>query len=63
MKRISTSLQAENAKAGVYSVTGASGFGFKKDEVTQLGVGSYTVRYRAPRRQAADDGLRRVQRD
>ena len=45
MKRISTSLQAKNAKAGVYSVTGASGFGFKKDSDTP-GVGSYTVRYR-----------------
>ena len=45
MKKISTSLQAKNAKAGVYSVTGASGFGFKKDSDT-AGVGSYTVRYR-----------------
>ena len=45
MKKISTSLQAKNAKAGVYSVTGASGFGFKKDSDTP-GVGSYTVRYR-----------------
>ena len=45
MKKISTSLQAKNAKAGVYSVTGASGFGFKKDSDT-VGVGSYTVRYR-----------------
>ena len=45
MKKISTSLQAKNAKAGVYSVTGASGFGFKKDS-DAVGVGSYTVRYR-----------------
>jgi integrase len=45
MKKISTSLQAKNAKAGVYSVTGASGFGFKKDSDV-VGVGSYTVRYR-----------------
>ena len=45
MKKISTSLQAKNAKAGVYSVTGASGFGFKKDSDAP-GVGSYTVRYR-----------------
>ena len=45
MKKISTSLQAKNAKAGVYSVTGASGFGFKKDSDTP-GVGSYTVRFR-----------------
>jgi integrase len=45
MKKISTSLQAKNAKAGVYSVKGASGFGFKKDSDTP-GVGSYTVRYR-----------------
>jgi Arm DNA-binding domain len=45
MKKISTSLQAKNAKAGVYAVAGASGFGFKKESGTP-GVGSYTVRFR-----------------
>ena len=45
MKKISTSLQAKNAKAGVYAGAGASGFGFKKESDTP-GVGSYTVRFR-----------------
>ena len=45
MEALGTILQIKNAKAGVYSVKGASGFGFKKDSDTP-GSGSYTVRYR-----------------
>jgi hypothetical protein len=45
MKPLSTTLQIKNAKKGVYSVKGASGFGFKKESGAP-GAGSYTVRYR-----------------
>jgi integrase len=44
-KSITTQLQAKHAKKGVYSVKGASGFGFKKDSDAP-GVGSYSVRFR-----------------
>ncbi|HZZ22326.1 MAG TPA: tyrosine-type recombinase/integrase [Roseiarcus sp.] len=45
MQTLSTMLQIKNAKAGVYSVKGASGFGFKKAS-DEPETGSYTVRYR-----------------
>lgn len=44
-RTISTTLQAKHAKAGIYSVKGASGFGFKK-ESDEIGIGSYIVRFR-----------------
>jgi integrase len=45
MTTLSTNLQLKNAQAGVYSVNGASGFGFKKAS-DEPGSGSYIVRYR-----------------
>jgi hypothetical protein len=45
MKALGTILQIKNAKAGVYAVKGASGFGFKKAS-DEPETGSYTVRYR-----------------
>jgi Arm DNA-binding domain len=45
MKRLSTQLQIRHAKAGVYAISGASGFGFKKVS-DEEGGGAYTVRFR-----------------
>jgi integrase len=45
MKTLSTILQLKNTQAGVYSVNGASGLGFKKTS-DEPGSGSYFVRYR-----------------
>jgi integrase len=45
MKTLSTALQIKNAKAGVYSVKGASGLRFKKIS-DEPGGGSYVVRFR-----------------
>jgi integrase len=48
-RTLSTRLQIERAKAGVYSVKGAPGLGFKKTSDAP-GAGGYTVRYRLGKR-------------